>query len=157
MGLLKPHFEALESVEFYGFAPLKRHVCEGGMRGRLFQAKGLGTSRVMGAYLSGQVLTRVPGCGRQRSAICPHSQRRMQPFCVRLFVHRFIHWVTGSGISHGKQMLVGPLALAYCQTGGSFPGWSLPVSLEALLFHLRTQRPLCPGAENAPPKGLWSG
>ena len=69
MGLLKPHLEALESVEFFGFAPLKRHVCEGGMRGRLFQAKGLGTSRVMGAYLSGRVLTRVPGCGGE-AAFC---------------------------------------------------------------------------------------
>lgn len=122
MGLLKPHLEALESVEFFGFAPLKRHVCEGGMRGRLFQAKGLGTSRVMGAYLSGRVLTRVPGCGGE-AAFCnlpSFSEEDAAILCS--FVHGFIHWVTSSGISHGKQMLPGPLALACCQTGGSFPG-----------------------------------
>lgn len=150
---LKPHVEALEYVEFFGFAPLTRSLCEGGMRGRIFRAKRLGKSCVKEAYLPDQILACMSGCrARQRSANCPHSQGRVQPFCVRLFVHWFIHSGTSSIISHGQQMRVGPLVLAHCQVGGRFPGDSLRLlTQEAPPFHLR--RRFCLFAGNAFPEG----
>ena len=69
MELLKPHQEALEYMEVFGFAPLKRSLCERGMRGRIFRAKGLGKSCIMEAYLSDQVLACVSG-GGEKAAFC---------------------------------------------------------------------------------------
>lgn len=132
---LTPHLEALDYVAFFGFAPLKTSLNEGGIRGRRFRAKGLGRSRVVEAHFSDQILAHVSGrCGEAAFCKCPHSQGRMQPFCIDLFVHWLMHSVTNSIISHGQQSLVGPLLLAYCQMGGNFLGSSSPARPRSPVF-----------------------
>lgn len=109
-------------MEFFGFAPSKRSLCEEGTRERIFWAKCLGKACTREAYLSDHTLACVSGCS-SKAAFCKLPSLSGEDAAILCSFFLFTGLFTqshGSIISHGYQMLVAPLALAYCQMGGSF-------------------------------------